>query len=572
MQTAVLKTYVATRWSSVISDRLRSRTTLAALVLVYGAIAIWLQARSHAFQADYAGYPDEPSHYVNGLLVRDYIADRAPLPPFAYAINYYSHYPKVTFGHWPPLFHCLEGLWMLIFSASRTSVMIMMALQMAVLCVTLAWMVSYETDRLAGFAVGVNLLLLPISGAQVSMVMTEILLSLACLAAVIAWARYLSAPSLWRNVCFGILASAAILVKGDGLALAFVPPLTLLLTRNRSLPRRRDFWAAPVVVLVLCGPFYIWTTPIASLGWVGGSKPSVAYVAATGPEMCAVFVRELGVPILMLTGAGLVAALAMTRLRQHPVVSSTLSFLAGGLLFQLIVPAGMEDRKLYYLLPACLAIASAGTYVLISRWRPALSPGMVGALTALLLLAGAVSHFDIVRRYNRGFRDVAALLEKEINGKRAVILVSSNYLGEGLLVASIAESHPRPAPYVVRANQLLADVGWATRGYHLRAATIEMVSQELTNIQPAFLVLEYASGREPVPHDDLLRAVVKKSPDFYRCIFAKTTRTDTGMESLEVYRAFSITDNPPSLNRVYTHLQQSLSHFVHLNRSGDGPE
>jgi hypothetical protein len=450
--------------------------------------------------------------------------------------------------------------------------MIMMALQMAVQCVTLAWMVSYETDWLAGFAVGASLLLLPISGAQVSMVMTEILLSLGCLAAVIAWARYLSAPSLWRNVCFGILASAAILVKGDGLALALVPPLTLLLTRDLSLPRRRDFWASPAIVLVLCGPFYIWTTPIASLGWVGGSKPSVAYVAATAPEMCAALVRELGAPLLVLTGAGLVAALAMARLRQNPVVSSTLSFLAGGLLFQLIVPAGMEDRKLYYLLPACLAIASAGTYVLISRWRPALSPGKVGALAALLLLAGAIGHFDIVRRYDRGFRYVAGLLEREIKGKHAVILVSSNYLGEGLLVASIAEGHPRPAPYVVRANQVLADVGWATRGYHLRAATVEMVSQELTNIQPAFVVLDYASGREPVPHDDLLRAVVKRSPDFYRRVFAKTTQTDAGMESLEVYRAFSVTDSPPSLDRVYTHLQQSLSHFIYLNRSVGGAE
>jgi hypothetical protein len=147
-----------------------------------------------------------------------------------------------------------------------------------------------------------------------------------------------------------------------------------------------------------------------------------------------------------------------------------------------------------------------------------------------------------------------------------VILVSSNYLGEGLLVASIDKQHLHPTPYVIRANQLLADTGWAQPGYHLHDATIDMVSEEVNSLRPGFLVLNENASRAPFPHDALLLDLIRKSPDFYRCIFTRTTPTAAGVERLEVYRAFEPTQTTPDLKRVYSHLQKTLARFLQLGK------
>jgi hypothetical protein len=455
---------------------------------------------------------------------------------------------------------------MIVFSASRTSVMVMMALQAATLSTILTLAVRTQTEWLAAIAAGSGLLLLRITAEQMSMVMTEILLSIMCLAAVMAWAHYQSAPSARRSALFGLLASAAILVKGDALALAAVPPLTLLLARDWKLLRRWHFWVAPGMVLLLCAPFYVWTRSIATLGWAGGTVPTVRFAILTGSKMWFALARDLGIPLLVLTGFGLVACLVMLRRRQDRLVAAAISFLLAAFVFQVVIPAGMEDRKLYYLLPACLIIAASGTFALIVRWRPALSPGAAGALTALLLAGAAASNFHVTARYDRGFRDVARLLKQEVPGRGSVILVSSNYLGEGLLVASVAEAHPQPAPYVIRASEFLADDSWEGGAYRLRTPTVEIVARELATLQPGFLVLHDAANRGPVPHHSLLTTLVNKSPDFYRCIFTKTTQTDAGMERLEVYRAFPAAGTTPNLDRIHAHLQERLSHFLAVKK------
>lgn len=117
------------------NHRLRSRTTWrdALVFLVIFAIVVNLQIASNAYRSEFGGYPDEPAHYVTSLMVRDYIAQFHFSHPTNFAEDYYAHYPKVAFGHWPPLLYVVQGLWMLIFSPSRTSVLLELALLSTVL-------------------------------------------------------------------------------------------------------------------------------------------------------------------------------------------------------------------------------------------------------------------------------------------------------------------------------------------------------------------------------------------------------------------------------------------------------
>ena len=92
----------------------RGRGEVAIFTFCFSLAAL-LSWFAGAFQAEFGGYPDEPAHYVTGLMIHDYIAGWFPATPLRFAENYYLHYPKVAFGHWPPVFHFLQAIWMLLF-------------------------------------------------------------------------------------------------------------------------------------------------------------------------------------------------------------------------------------------------------------------------------------------------------------------------------------------------------------------------------------------------------------------------------------------------------------------------
>ena len=83
----------------------------AGIFTLFLVLTTVLQWSNGAFYSEFAGDADEPSHYVTGLMVRDYLAQLAPAPPMEYAEAYYIHYPRVAMGHWPPMFYAVEGVW-----------------------------------------------------------------------------------------------------------------------------------------------------------------------------------------------------------------------------------------------------------------------------------------------------------------------------------------------------------------------------------------------------------------------------------------------------------------------------
>src|ERR1700676_2529150 len=136
-----------------------SRRVLAvvSVMVVAGAlfsIHVCLASTSGAFRSELSGESDAPAHYITALMIRDYIAQGIPAKPLVFAKNYYLHYPKVAFGHWPPLFHVSEAAWMLVFGVSRTSVLCLVLAITALLGATLYSVVARAFGSwLAGLAV-----------------------------------------------------------------------------------------------------------------------------------------------------------------------------------------------------------------------------------------------------------------------------------------------------------------------------------------------------------------------------------------------------------------------------------
>src|SRR5262245_56498277 len=88
----------------------RSRVVVpAGLLLLVVALQLWVGA----YHSERGLFSDEAAHFLNGLLLRDYIHDGFGQDPMAFARGYYAHYPKIAPLVWPPLFHAALGVFLL---------------------------------------------------------------------------------------------------------------------------------------------------------------------------------------------------------------------------------------------------------------------------------------------------------------------------------------------------------------------------------------------------------------------------------------------------------------------------
>jgi len=71
------------------------RNAIAIVVLLF-SVVLALQYLAGAFTSELSGYPDEPSHYMSGVLVHDYIQARFPSSPMSFASQFYLHYPYLA--------------------------------------------------------------------------------------------------------------------------------------------------------------------------------------------------------------------------------------------------------------------------------------------------------------------------------------------------------------------------------------------------------------------------------------------------------------------------------------------
>jgi hypothetical protein len=97
----------------------------AAVALASLLLTVAWQMRAGAYRAEFMD--DDASHYITGLLVHDLLTGGAWRAPLEFLKTFAAHYPGVGLGHWPPVFYVIEGVWMLLFSVSRTSILFLSA-------------------------------------------------------------------------------------------------------------------------------------------------------------------------------------------------------------------------------------------------------------------------------------------------------------------------------------------------------------------------------------------------------------------------------------------------------------
>jgi hypothetical protein len=484
----------------------------ALVVVICAALVVATQLRAGCFSAEFGD--DEASHYVSGLLIYDYLRSGLSQGPISYLKWYHSHYPLVGIGHWGPVFYGIEALWMAIFSASRVSVLLLSA---SLTTATALLIYRYGTVHLrlrrmaAGFA-AVAFVISPIAQEGSSAVMLDIPITFCAMLALFAYTRYVLTERWIYSALFGLVAGAAMLIKGNGALLALLPPFAVVFARKWRLILRPSFWASAVIAGVMAAPWYLVTYGQVSAGFRYSWGLDYLRTAVTlNSEILYSAVRPL---VLLLAAAGLLVGWRRTDGAALTGYTSAAALLAAVWVFQSVAPAAIQDRYLAPLLPSLFMLAALGVVEaarLVSRWLPGGSRRLEPLVMALAVLSLLPSALAAERKQQQGFRELAQVVWANRNELNPVVLVVARNSGEAAALAELAMADPaRPSLFAVRGSRLLGGGGYNRQDYMPKFADASQVASEINayNI-PLVLYQADPGGWEHVAQVESIRIGAK---------------------------------------------------------------
>lgn len=522
--TATMPADCRRRWTWVIF------ALLLAFQLIY-------QAGHGAWESDLGGDPDEAAHAVTSLMLRDYFAGGWRQSPMTFAQQYYTAFPKVALGHYPPGYYLLAGAWLLVVPSIKGLFLLQSGLAAAL--GTLIYRFSSRVLTMsAACAVAILASLMPLLLKQTLFVMSDLLVAILCLLAAAAWAAYLQRPGYKRALGFGMLAAAAILTKGSALALCLVPPVATLLSGRWRLMLTPSWWLAAVPVGLLAGPWMLYSSRITAEGMI--HQPWADFVSEAVPFYARALPQSLGWPLLLLSimGLGLWTFTAQRQRGLSPQIATLIGLLIGVLAVCLLIPAGYSTR---YLLPALAPLLIAAVFAaqtvslkLMPRYQGAI---LIGLLAAAFAATTAWSSKNV-----QGFSQAVQRCEMPAPGAEVTRwLVASDPRGEGAVIAAAAFRLPQRSPsplHVLRGSKELAKSDWMGRGYTAEFKDPRSLLDKLDElkVRQIFLDLSVPAGQRTA-HEKALEEVLPGHPDRWQLDFEQPISRlmgETG--TLRVYR------------------------------------
>jgi len=474
--------------------------------------AIWLQWRSGVYRAELNGYADEAAHLITGLMVRDYLVSGLTQSPIKFAENYYLHYPKVGFGIWPPMFHFVEGAWFLVMPPGKISAFVLQALITGTLAACVAWM-ALPYGIVISLAAGLAFIGLPTVQMFTGMVMADNLMCLFSFFAMVAFLHYMETWKRRYLYLFGFLAGVALMTKSNAAGLALLPVVALLLIKKPGKILSWPMVGAGVVAMAVALPWQIlvmklWTNATSA------NRYSLEYMMKMLGVHASMYANLPGIVVFTLAMVGFVlrVVIPFRRGEMEPRWASVTGLVVGMFLFGL-APLPPEPRYHVASLAGLTLFAASALYeirkALDSRW------GHVAGVGAVLT-AGALygmTTFSINQREPVGYGEVARQIVGNSKYRDSVILVSSEAMGEGLLISEMAPLELRPSHYILRATKMLARSRWNLDQYELLYADEAKMQAFFESIPVRILVYDTTKGVMEMPHHQLLGKLLGNNPD-----------------------------------------------------------
>jgi hypothetical protein len=537
-----------------------SWSACTALFCILLGWTVVLQVLAGAYTAEFSGYPDEPAHYVSGLLIRDYVTAGFPSSPLNYAEDYYLHYPKVAIGLWGPLAHVSEGLWMMVFSSSRTSIMLMMAMITTALAFTLARVIWSEWGFVAGLAAGMTLVAVKLVQRYTGMVMVDNLCALFEFWALLWFGRYLDSERRRDAVLFGLFAAISVLTKSNGYALVLVPPFAILLTRRFRLMKTVNFWIPAVMVIILDGAWIYFSLRLAS--GIASRQVSAAIAFAYFPLLVSVLGPWL-MPFVLIGLFDRLLPLFRGGTISGRWTAAACMLPAFWIMHSVAPSTSAEDRYVAAVVAPLLMFFTAGL-MRVANFLPVRFPLPYRAAVLALACACifAKTSFAIPPQRSYGFAEVAKEITSRPDLRDCVMLISTEGFGEGMMVAEVAMLDHRPGIVVLRATKMLARVNWIGEHYELRYTTPEEMMKALQEIPVRILVVDKTPGLGPMPHHRLLLKMLEMYRDQWQLlgVYPQKVHVTETNSRIEVYRLKGAENR--SRNKIRLDLRYTLGRFI----------
>lgn len=476
---------------------------------------LFMQWRFGAWEREFGFHPDESAHYVSGVMVREYLLAGLPEHPLRFAEQYYLRYPRLALGHWPPLFPGALGVWMVVFGVGKPAVFAFLGLWGAGTATLLYALVRLEASAgWAAAAVAGWLLFQRQTLFWLGSVMTEVPFAFWCLAALLSYVAFLRQPG-WRPAAmFGLAAAAALLTKGLGVVLAFVPLPAALAASRAHLLRRWNFWLPAAVVLAVAGPWYALQGSVIPTAFGGFmERLSIARLGSLQERAAAAF-HLLGPAVTLIAAVVLALALFAPRLRgfRSPLAAVGLAYVGGALFLHLVLPESSEPRHLFHVVPALTAAVALAANSVSKRLPAWTAPAGRWALGAVIV-GRLVWPGEPLVKPDFALVELTEELAGDPSLDGAVFLVAANGNAEGAFVAETARLAPDPRWFVLRSSKVLAWVNWAAKGEYVETfRSADEIAAYLDAVPVAAVVV--ALGQyETLPHDRLLLEALESDPE-----------------------------------------------------------
>jgi hypothetical protein len=475
---------------------------MALVTLVLVVLAVGLQLKSHCYSADFGD--DEASHYISGLAIHDYLLSGFGSSPMAFLKSFHSHYPLIGIGHWGPLYYFVEALWMSVFSTSLSSVLGLSVMITIMTALGIYALARPTAGRWPALFAACTFILAPLVQEGTSELMLDIPTALLCLGAMYAYARYLEDAFVRHSVAFALIASGAMLIKGNAACLVLLPPFAVLLARRFDLLRKFSFWLPAPIVAALVGPWYALTYGIVAAGF--RYQWGWHYVVTASSANGAILVDSVGPVVLAaaLLGAGATIARAWTN-RASSVPSAACALLFADWVFQSVVPAAIQARYLAPLLPPLLLLAANGVMIAAGwlkrrvAWSVPAPEAWLALVVALTVVPAAV---EVPVKPPLGFMTAAPEVWHRLPANNQAILIASNGRGEAAALAALAMYDPhRPSLFAIRGSRLLGGGGYNNEDYVPRFETVQQVMTAIDDYTiPLVLLRPNFPGSTPWLH------------------------------------------------------------------------
>ena len=480
------------------------------IAALYLSVCLLVQWRAHASAAAFGSYPDEPAHYVGGLLVRDYLVSGFHQSPLAFAQWYYERLPYFAVGYWPPLFYCIEGLWILLFGPAKPALLWLMA----AFAGGSAWLIFHAIRReagvVAGFCGGLLFLAIPEVQRQLCAVMVDLPVTFLTLGATVFATRYLSSGAWKDSIGFAVLAAAACLTKYSAAYICLVPFLGILVLRRWRWLRFATFWMQAAIIFALVAPWAIWTAHLASTG-LPATHISVLFRFA---KVLRAFWRVPPWPVWLVIGAGIGSWIwRPVRWRETGVVFAFHAVALVGLLsFASVAP---ESR---YFTPAAAAMLVAGLSGFHWLTPPFGRNLLTAALFAAVLLTVSLTVRNGTHLRANNFEGGVEHVLAQPSWRGATILIAGDV--EGPMIAEFAMRDPqRPGYRLIRPGKILAKDDWFGGGYRSLFQSPDEVESALIQLHVQAVILRATPDLPARPHDVLLRETITTRPKLWRRVF-----------------------------------------------------